>query len=427
MSSINRLRRICLVVVPAIACSTLLVAQQPASPTPAAPQAAAPAGRGGRGAPPVKSPEIATDGRVTFRLRAPNAKEVAVSMGGKQLPMQKDDQGVWALTTDPMTPDIYTYSIVIDGTSINDPSNRQVQTSFGRFQSMFAVPGPKAWLPTATVARGAVTRHAFHSAVANDDRDFFVYTPASYDPKRAQPYPVLYLLHGLGDDAERWLTGGGGAANILDNLIAENKALPMIVVSPLGYGTSQGPAGGRGSQNLIGYSKILLEEVMPMVDKAYNVSKNREQRAIAGLSMGGAETLYVGLNHLDKFAWIGAFSSAPMLFPAAADAAPPAGPGGGGRGAPQPMDPAIFAKTFPALDAKANSQIRMLWIVCGTDDGLIGVNRQFKDWLRSKGVQFTEQEVPNMAHVWPLWRQNLTDMAPRLFQPKGKQATQEHR
>ena len=166
---------------------------------------------------------------------------------------------------------------------------------------------------------------------------------------------------------------------------------------------------------------------MPMVDRAYNVGKNREQRAIAGLSMGGAETLYVGLNHLDKFAWIGAFSSAPMLFPAAAETAPAAGPAGGGRGAPQPMDSAVFAKTFPALDAKANAQIRMLWIVCGTADGLIGVNRQFKDWLKSKGVQFTEQEVPDMAHVWPLWRQNLTDMAPRLFQPKGKQATEEHR
>ena len=420
MMSPSRLRRLGFVLAPAIACSTLLVAQQPAPPVPGAPQAAAPAGRGGRGAPPVKSPEIAADGRVTFRLRAPNAKEVAVSMGGKQLPMQKDEQGVWSFTSEPMNPDIYTYSLVVDGTSLNDPANRQVQTSFGSFQSMLVSPGPKPWLPSAGVARGAVTRHAYHSAVANDDRDFFVYTPASYDPKRAQPYPVLYLLHGLGDDAERWLTGGGGAANILDNLIAQNKAVPMIVVTPLGYGTSQGPAGGRGSQNLIGYSKTLLDEVMPMVDKAYNVSKNREQRAIAGLSMGGAETLYVGLNHLDKFAWIGAFSSAPMLFPAAGDLAPPAGPGGGGRGAPQPMDPAVFAKTFPTLDAKANSQIRMLWIVCGTEDGLIGVNRQFKDWLRSKGVQFTEQEVPNMAHVWPLWRQNLSDMAPRLFQPKGK-------
>jgi enterochelin esterase-like enzyme len=429
MTFSSRLHRFCLVLVPAVACSSLLVAQQPAPGTPpTAPAAAAPqAGRGGRGAPPLKSPEVAADGRVTFRLRAPNAKEVAVSMGGKQLPMQKDEQGVWSFTSDPMTPDIYTYSLVVDGASLNDPANRQVQTSFGSFQSMLVVPGPKPWLPSPGVARGAVTRHAYHSAVANDDRDFFVYTPASYDARRQQPYPVLYLLHGLGDDAERWLTGGGGAANILDNLIAENKAVPMIVVSPLGYGTSQGPAGGRGSANLIGYSKALLDEVMPMVDKAYNVGKNREQRAIAGLSMGGAETLYVGLNHLDKFAWIGAFSSAPMLFPAAADAAQAAGPGGGGRGAPQPMDPAIFAKTFPTLDAKANSQIRMLWIVCGTDDGLIGVNRQFKDWLKSKGVQFTEQEVPGMAHVWPLWRQNLTDMAPRLFQPKGKQATEEHK
>jgi enterochelin esterase family protein len=341
--------------------------------------------------------------------------------------MQKDDQGVWSLTTDPMSPDIYTYSLVVDDAAMNDPANREMQTSFGSFQSMFVVSGPQPWLPSAGVARGAVTRHAYHSAVANDDRDFFVYTPAGYDARRAQVYPVLYLLHGLGDDAERWLSGGGGAANILDNLIAQNKAVPMIVVSPLGYGTSQGPAGGRGPENLIGYAKILLEEVMPMVDKAYNVSKNREQHAIAGLSMGGAETLYVGLNHLDRFAWIGAFSSAPMLFPAAASAAPPAGATGGGRGAPQPMDPAVFAKTFPTLDAKANSQIRMLWIVCGTADGLIGVNRQFKDWLKSKGVQFTEQEVPDMAHVWPLWRQNLTDMAPRLFQPKGKQATEEHR
>lgn len=420
MAHFPLVRRLCLILTPAIACSTLLVAQQPAPATPAAPQTAAPAGRGGRGAPPVKSPEVAADGRVTFRLRAPNAKEVALSMGGKQLPMQKDEQGVWSFTSEPMNPDIYTYSLVVDGTSINDPANRQVQTSFGSFQSMLVIPGSQPWLPSPGVARGGVTRHAYHSAVANDDRDFFVYTPASYDPKRAQAYPVLYLLHGLGDDAERWLTGGGGAANILDNLIAQNKAVPMVVVTPLGYGTSQGPTGGRGSQNLIGYSKILLEEVMPMVDKAYNVSKNRDQRAIAGLSMGGAETLYVGLNHLDKFAWIGAFSSAPMLFPAAADAAAAVGPGGGGRGAPQPMEPAVFAKTFPTLDAKANSQIRMLWIVCGTDDGLIGVNRQFKDWLRSKGVQFTEQEVPNMAHVWPLWRQNLTDMAPRLFQPKGK-------
>src|SRR5215510_12649332 len=164
----SRFHRFCLVLVPALACSSLLIAQQPApGAPPAAPAAAAPqAGRGGRGAPPVKSPEVAADGRVTFRLRAPNAKEVAVSMGGKQLPMQKDEQGVWSLTSDPMTPDIYTYSLVVDGGSMNDPNNRQVQTSFGSFQSMLVVPGPKPWLPSPGVARGAVTRHAYHSAVA---------------------------------------------------------------------------------------------------------------------------------------------------------------------------------------------------------------------------------------------------------------------
>jgi enterochelin esterase family protein len=396
-------------------------APQPPPATPAANQA-----QGGRGGGPVKSPEIGADRRVTFRLRAPNAKEAAVALGGNRLAMQKDDQGVWSVTSEPMEPNIYTYSLVVDGTTVNDPSNRQAQTSFGSFQSMFVVPGAAAWLPSAGVPRGAVARHAYHSGIANDDRDFFVYTPPGYDAHRSGGYPVLYLLHGLGDDAERWLTGGGGAANILDNLIAQGKAVPMIVVSPLGYGTANGPAGGRGPENVLGYTRTLLEEVIPTVEKAYNVNKGREQRAIAGLSMGGAESLYVGLDHLDKFAWIGAFSSAPMLWPGvstvaaptgAAPAAPPSGRGRGG--APSALDPATIAKAFPNLDAKANSQIRMLWIVCGTSDGLIGVNRQFKDWLKSKGVQFTEQEVPDMGHVWPLWRQNLTDMAPRLFQSRG--------
>lgn len=414
----NRTRLLSLMLVAALEASAFVSAPS------AAPQAppAAPAGpvvQGRGGAPPARSPEVGADRRVTFRLRAPNAKDVAVAIGGKQLPMQKDAQGLWSLTTDPMAPDIYTYSLVVDGASMNDPSNRQAQTSFIGFQSMFMVPGPAAWLPAPGVPRGAIARHAFHSAVADDDRDFFVYTPPGYDARRSQPYPVLYLLHGLGDDAERWMNGGA-ANHILDNLIAQRKAVPMIVVTPLGYGTSTGPAGGRTPENITGYAKILLEEVIPVVDKAYNVSRNREQRAIAGLSMGGAESLYVGLKNLDTFAWIGAFSSAPMLW----SAAPPDAGRGGARGAgagrgagaaPQMMDETVFAKTFPELDAKANSRLRMLWIVCGTSDGLIGVNRQFKGWLKSKGVEFTEQEVPDTGHVWPLWRQNLTDMVPRLF------------
>jgi len=410
-----------------------LGAQQPpapAPPQPSAPAGAPPAGArgGGRGAPPIKSPEIAADGRVTFRMRAPNAKEIAVVLGQTRLPMQKDAQGVWTATSEVLTPDYYSYTFAVDGTNVNDPANRQFQTGFGTAQSMFVLPGPQPWLPSPDVPRGAITRHAFHSAVANDDRDFLVYTPPGYEARRAKPYPVLYLLHGLGDDAERWMNGGG-ANVILDNLIAQRKAVPMIVVTTLGYGVANGPAGAMAAESITGYTKSLLTEVMPTVDKAYNVSRNREDRAIAGLSMGGAETLYTALNHLDTFAWIGSFSGAFVMWPGAAapaPAAPPgadpaaAGAGGRGRGAAPTLDPAVFEKNFPALDAKANSQIKMLWITCGTADSLLGVNRQFKDWLKTKKVAFTEQEVEGIGHVWPLWRQNLAEFVQKTFQPASK-------
>ena len=402
--------------------SAMVTAQQPAAP-PAPTGATPPAGPrgGGRGAPPVKSPEVNADGRVTFRLRAPNAKEVAATVSGNRLIMQKDDQGVWSVTSDVLAPDYYTYSLVVDGTSINDPANRQVQTSYAGFQSMFVVPGPYPWLPAAGVARGAIAKHTFRSAVAGDERDYFVYTPAGYDPRRSRPYPVVFLLHGLGDDAERWMNGG--AANvILDNLIAQSKAVPMVLVTTLGYGVNNGPAGAMAPESITGYTKILLDEVMPAVERSYNVSRNREERAIAGLSMGGAETLYTALNHLDRFAWIGSFSGAFVMWPGANPTPPagapasPAGDGGRGRGGARTIDPAAFDKNFPALDAKANSKIKMLWITCGTADSLIAVNRQFKDWLRSKNVQFTELETPDVGHVWPYWRQNFTEFATKAFQ-----------
>lgn len=343
-----------------------------------------------------------------------------MTIGGNRLAMQKDDQGVWSVTTEPMAPDIYVYSMVVDGTTIPDPSNRRFQTSFGSHQTMVSVPGPMAWLPRPDVPRGAIARHSYRSAIASDEREFFVYTPPGYDPRRSRAYPVLYLLHGLGDDAERWL-GSGGAAAILDNLIAERKAVPMVVVTPLGYGTNQGPAGGRGQENVAGYSRILLQEVMPQVSQAYHVSNDRTQRAIAGLSMGGAEALYVGLNNLDKFASVASFSGALMLMPGTAmqpqpaSATPPAPGARGGRGGGQTLDPSTFAKAFPKLDSRANSQIKLLWIVCGTADGFITQHRVFGDWLTSKGIRFSEQEVPEVGHVWPLWRQNLTELAPKLF------------
>src|SRR5687767_1360030 len=161
--SMNRTGLLSLVLVAALETSAFVATSfaAPQAP-PAAPPSPVAQGRGG--APPVRSPEIGADKRVTFRLRAPNAKEVAVSIGGKQLPMQKDEQGLWMVTTDPMVPDIYTYAIVVDGAAMNDPSNRQAETSFTGFRSMFMVPGPAAWLPAPGVPRGAIARHAFHSA-----------------------------------------------------------------------------------------------------------------------------------------------------------------------------------------------------------------------------------------------------------------------
>jgi len=397
---------------------------------------------GGFGGPAIKSPEISADGKVTVRLRAANAKEVAVTGLGQRIALTKNEQGVWTGTSDVLKPDVYMYQFSVDGTNVNDPSNPNLGTSWGTGgRSVLTVPGPVAWAPAAGVARGTVSRHSYHSDVVGDDREFYVYTPAGYDPKRKEAYPVFYVLHGLGDDAQSWLTQGN-ANVIMDNLIAQGKAKPMIMVNPLGYGTA---GGGQGTTDMIvHFADALLTEVMPRVEKEYNVAKDREHRAIAGLSMGGAEATFTGLNHLDKFAWIGSFSGAYVMWPGAnaggrggPGGPPPAGasggmggrgagvgPGagaaggsgrGGGRGGQQMLNPDIIDKNFGTLTSKINSQVKMFWIVCGLDDSLLGVNRQFKTWLTAKGIKFTEQEVPGMAHVWPLWRQNLTDMAQQVF------------
>lgn len=412
-------------------------------------QAPAPGGRGfsgfgrggfGRGGPAIKSPEISADGKLTVRLRAPNAKDVLLVLGNQRTPLEKNDQGVWSVTTDVLKPDVYMYQFSVDGMTINDPSNPHLATSFGTGgHSVVTIPGAVAWAPVEGVARGAVTRFNYHSDVAGDDRDFYVYTPAGYDPKRKEPYPVLYLLHGLGDDAQSWLTQGN-ANVVLDNLIAQGKVKPMIMVNPLGYGHA---GGGQGAPDmLVHFADTLLNEVMPRVEKEFDVAKDRDHRAIAGLSMGGAESTFVGLNHLDKFAYIGSFSGAYVMWPGAngargggpagasgamgrgpapamAAGAPGASGGrGGGRGGQQTLNPAIIDTNFGTLTSKINPQVKLLWIVVGTSDGLLGVNRQFKDWLTARNIKFTQEEVPDMAHVWPLWRQNLTDLLPMLFTGK---------
>jgi enterochelin esterase family protein len=347
--------------------------------------------------PPLVSPEVHPDGSVTFRFRAPNAREVKLALeGAEPVPMQKDEQGVWSVTTAPLAPDYYEYSIFADGVRLIDASNAQMTVNLLTPASVVHVPGA-ASLPWELndVPHGEIHHHFYKSAVAQVLGDYYVYTPPGYETSDTQEYPVLYLLHGYSDDASAW-TGVGRANVILDNLIARGKAKPMIVVMPLGYGTIDMVRLGWGAwehadlrdRNFAKFTEALLSEVMPRVESEYRVKKDREARAIAGLSMGGSESLLTGLNHLDKFSWIGAFSSGGI--------------------------PEDFQKDFPSLDARANQQIHLLWIACGTEDHLIGINRRLREWLASKGVQHTDIETPGM-HSWMVWRRNLAEFAGLLF------------
>lgn len=393
------------------------LAQPPAAAPTEAPARAAGRGMFGRGS--AVSPEVAPDRSVTFRLRAPDAEEVFVTglgqasgPAGGRLDMTKDEQGVWSAATDPMEPGIYEYSFSVDGLRINDPGNNRFKTSYKRVgSSLLEIPGG-LWTPAPGIERGAITRHFFRSTVAGDDRDFWVYTPAGYDARREEPYPVLFLLHGLGDEANSWIEMG--VANvILDNLIAQGRATPMVMVNTLGYGYPDGPQDAMREGMLDAYTRQVTEEVLPTVERGYNVSNDRTQRAIAGLSMGGAEATYTGLNNLDAFAWVGSFSGAYVMWPQpAVEEAPDSAPSG--RGGSQQISPEAITQIFPDLDA--GSQIELLWITCGTADSLIGVNRTFHQWLESRSVEHEYTEVPDVGHVWPLWRQNLADFAPLLFQ-----------
>jgi enterochelin esterase-like enzyme len=346
---------------------------------------------------PVVSPEVQPDNRVTFRFRAPNAKEVTLSLEGasKDLPMQKDEEGVWSVTTEPLTPDFYGYAFVADGVHLIDPSNPLMKPNLLNTTSQVHVPGASLSWEVSDVPHGEIHHHFYKSSVVGDQRDFYVYTPPGYDARGKQTYPVLYLLHGFSDDASGW-TAVGRANVILDNLIAQGKAKPMLVVMPLGYGAPEILRGGFGAfrntelrdRNFAKFTEALLGEVLPHVESAYLVKKDPNSRAIAGLSMGGSESLLTGLNNLGKFAWVGAFSSGGI--------------------------PEEFDKDFPRLDAKANEQLKVLWIACGVDDRLIELNRKVRAWLDAKGIKKVEVETPG-AHTWMVWRRNLTSFTALLF------------
>jgi enterochelin esterase-like enzyme len=351
--------------------------------------------------PRINSPEVHGDGRVTFRLLAPNAQKVSVGLEGVKdpLPMQKDERGIWSATTDVLTPDLYGYSYNVDEARLLDPSNTEIKPNLISLSNVVHVAGatPLPWEPS-DEPHGLIHHHFYRSTVVGDNRDFYVYTPPGYDPNGGARYPVLYLLHGYSDDASAW-TAVGKANLIIDSLIAQNKIKPMIVVMPLGYGAPEivHPLPGVSpfnnaalrEKNFNNFRAALIDEVIPAVDRAYKTDPGRDSRAIAGLSMGGSESLLTGLNRPDKFSWVGAFST-------------------GGLGDD-------FAADFPQLNAASNDQYHLIWIACGTEDRLIALNRKLIDWTKEKGVHVTQIETPGM-HSWMVWRRNLIAFTPLLFQ-----------
>ena len=350
------------------------------------------------------------DRTITFKYLDPTATKVSLAFDGtpNPQPMTRGADNLWTATTPAKTPQIYGYHFQVDrgigtdgGNGIDrlDPKNPQVTTNLLDLSNLLTVPGdtPQPWEPQ-NIPHGEVHHHLYTTSIVTgldqNQSDFFVYTPPGYDPKSKQVYPVLYLLHGFSDDASGWTTVGK-ANLILDALIAQGKAKPMLVVMTLGYGQMSFVRNGGGSwhtpeavaSNTAAYQQALLTEVLPRIESEYRVSKKREDRAIAGLSMGGLESLSIGLSNTEKFAYVIGLSSAAA---------------------------SIDRAKLATLDPRS-ANLKLLWIACGTEDHLLEPNRDFITFLKSKNMPVTVIETPGM-HDWMVWRDNLTHFAPLLFQ-----------
>jgi enterochelin esterase family protein len=384
----------------------------------------------------VVSPEILADGRVVFRIRAPKA--TMVTLNASDIPsavllpppttpapqpagppagpvLSKSDGDVWEFTTvAPPPPGAFRYVFHVDGVRTLDPVNTRTAESNTAVWSLFFVPGIDLE-DIRNVPHGAVAEVPYFSGVLQTTRRMHIYTPPGYEAGN-QKYPVFYLLHGAGDTDDAW-TSVGRAGVMLDNMIAAKQALPMIVVMPAGHqparaGSAPGTAGGGGAPAPASppavnpFTREFVDDVMPYVERHYRTLSDRPNRAIAGLSMGGSQTLDIAFRHLARFAYIGVFSSGATL--------------GGGRGAAagapaQPPPPDWEAVHLADLDnASLKRGTRLIWLATGVDDRLIANTRTTVALLRKHGFEPEFKETPG-AHTWLVWRQYLREFAPRLF------------
>jgi enterochelin esterase-like enzyme len=381
-----------------------LIASAAAAQPPAAPPAGP--GRGGRG-PSVISPEVGADRTLTLRYLAPNATQVTANgeLDGKPHPMTKGADGIWTVTVGPLAPDIYTYAFTVDGVVALDPRNVNTKYGYGNFGavSVVEVPGDgPQFYDAKAVPHGEVRIRPYSSKTLGLTRTVWVYTPPNYD--KGSNFPVVYLLHGAGDIESGW-TMIGRANNILDNLIAEGKAKPMVVVMPLGHAIQSfwtGPAksaaaapGGQapapGPAALSPFAKDLLDDVMPMIESTYKVSKKADDRAIAGLSMGGGQTMNIAFNRPELFRYV------VMMSPAAPRT-------------PEQAYPAAFKDP-----STLNKQFKLFWMAVGKDDTLTGPgDRDLTKAFEQAGIKH-EFKLTEGRHEWTVWRHHLQEVAPLLF------------
>ena len=334
----------------------------------------------------IVSPEVHPDRRVTFRLRAPNAENVAVNLQGTH-PMAKNAEGLWSATIGPLEPEIYDYDFVVDGLHIVDPSNAWLKVWLRSSRNVVEVPGEKPmFFEQQQVPHGTVHIHKYPSKSLGVTRGLYVYTPPGYEASRNITYPVLYLFHGFGDSEDAW-TVVGRANLIVDNLLAANKAKPLIIVMPYGH-TPSAPPVMRSIGRYESFERDLIEDVISYIQTSYRVGAEQKDRAVAGLSMGGGQSLTIGLGNLELFGWVGAFSSA------------------------TPEEENLEALlTKPGA---INDKLKLLWIGCGKKDFLFERNQKFLARLKKDKINHVAH-ITEGAHEWRLWRIYLSELVPLLF------------
>jgi enterochelin esterase family protein len=358
--------------------------------------------------PKVVSPEVSVDRHITFRILAPKADKVRLTGGdiqGKEArEFAKGADDVWQLTLGPIDPGAYRYLINVDEVPVIDPTNPSTSESNNNVWSLVNVPGLE-FEDTNDVPHGALATVTYYSNSLKKFRRMHVYTPPGYEAN-AEKYPVFYLLHGSSDSDGSW-SSVGRANFILDNLIAAKKAKPMIVVMPAGHTRPLGsprPAGIAGQAPVDEFTTDFMTDIMPYIESHYRVIADKQHRAIAGLSMGGGQSLNIAISHLDKFGYLGVFSAG--IF----------GIVGGGRPGASAPSPTFEEQHRDALDdANLKKDLKLVWFSTGKDDRLVETSRATVDLLKKHGFDVVFHESSG-GHVWINWRNYLNEFAPQLFQ-----------